>query len=47
MGIIGRMLTCDGQSLTVFGKPNIINGQPADQTDFLIQLFDSNDEQSR
>lgn len=39
VGIIGRMLTSDGQQFNVLGKPSIIIGQTTVWTDFHIQLF--------
>lgn len=39
MGIIGRMLTSDGQQFVVLPKPSIIIGRAAIKTDFHIQLF--------
>ena len=39
MGIIGKMLTSDGQRFIVLGKTSIIIKQTAVWTDFHIQLF--------
>lgn len=39
MGLIGRMLTSDGQQFILLGEPSIIIGQTATWTDFHIQLF--------
>lgn len=39
MGIIGGMLTYDGQQFIVLGKTSILIGQTTIWSDFHIQLF--------